>query len=91
MRNKKIKIVDESSREYLIKTGINPHFWRTVVRPYLLKRSKYKCENLKCKYRDKGLRLEIHHLSYKIQTKNTLRVLCSKCHKEWHKRYGSVF
>lgn len=57
-------------------------FWN--VREYILHRDNHKCQNPKCKNKDKEQILEIHHIKFKSEggsdVPNNLIALCNKCH-----------
>lgn len=64
----------------------NSLLWQTIKRTVLHHRE-CACENLRCRYRDKDVVKQVHHLSYTVPVMlginpSQLVVLCRHCH-EW--------
>ncbi|MBK5247378.1 MAG: HNH endonuclease [Peptostreptococcaceae bacterium] len=70
----------------LYQKGINFGFANTKA--YVLTRDGYKCQNPKCKCKDKRPRLHVHHVIFKSNSgsdeENNLKTLCEDCHKGVH-------
>ncbi len=70
----------------LYQKGINFGFANTKA--YVLNRDGYKCQNPKCKCKDKNPRLEVHHVIFKSNggsdEESNLKTLCEECHKGVH-------
>lgn len=70
----------------LYQKGINFGFANTKA--YVLNRDNYKCQNPKCKCKDKKPKLEVHHIIFKSNggsdDEKNLITLCKKCHDGVH-------
>lgn len=84
----KIKNPDIQGEEY--QQGEQMEFWN--LREYILHRDNHKCQNPKCKNKDKQPILEIHHIKYRssggTDTPNNLITLCNKCHTSPNHKQG---
>jgi 5-methylcytosine-specific restriction endonuclease McrA len=74
--------INQKHKEYLMKVGINFHFFNRIVKPRILELYNYSCSN--CGVKNK--RLHLHHESYEVQTINTIKPLCMSCHRKLHNR-----
>ena len=70
----------------LYQKGIN--FGYANTKAYILDRDNYKCQNPKCKCKDKHPKLEVHHIIFKrnggSDEHENLITLCKKCHDDLH-------
>lgn len=70
----------------LYQKGINFGFANTKA--YVLARDGYKCQNSKCKCKEKNPRLQVHHKVYRSNEgsddEENLITLCEECHKGVH-------
>lgn len=86
----KIKNPDISGEEY--KQGEQLGFWN--LREYILHRDNHKCQNLKCKNKDKNPILEVHHIIFQsnggTDTPSNLITLCNKCHISSNHKKGKM-
>ncbi len=71
----------QTGMRWEIPHGINMGFWRSTVRPAVLKRANYKCEEC-----GGTRRLCVHHESYEEQTIDNFKVLCFACHTLHHRQ-----
>ena len=71
------------------KDGISDYFWREVVRPYVLARDKFTCQEKGCKFHSSdGKGLCIHSKSGKHINSDDLITNCDSCH---NKQHGGIF